>query len=87
MTSNPAQQRPYRPQLRQPLVAELIADTIRTRILRREPGYEESLPKQETLLDEFQVSKPSIREALRILETEGLVRVRRDSYLLRRADR
>lgn len=79
MTSDTAQQQPYRPQLRQPLVAELIADTIRSRILRREPGYEEHLPKQETLLDEFKVSKPSIREAMRILETEGLVRVRRGS--------
>ncbi len=66
-----------RPQLRQPLIAELIADTIRERILRGE--YDGSLPKQENLLDEFNVSKPSIREALRILETEGLIQVRRGS--------
>jgi GntR family transcriptional repressor for pyruvate dehydrogenase complex len=35
------------------------------------------LPKLEELLEEFQVSKPSLREALRILETEGLITVRR----------
>lgn len=72
-----AKRRPARTQLRQPLVAELIADAIRSRILGGVDGYEEFLPKQETLLDEFKVSKPSMREALRILETEGLIRVRR----------
>ncbi len=35
------------------------------------------LPKQEELLAEFGVSPPSLREALRILETEGLVTVQR----------
>ena len=35
------------------------------------------LPKLEELLSEFNVSKPSLREALRILETEGLITVRR----------
>ena len=33
------------------------------------------LPKQEELLAEFGVSPPCIREAFRILETEGLVTV------------
>lgn len=73
------QRRTSRPQLRQPLVAELIADTIRERILRGEYNGADSLPKQEDLLEEFNVSKPSVREALRILETEGLIRVRRGS--------
>lgn len=45
--------------------------------MRGEYGDGEFLPKQEDLLDEFKVSKPSVREALRILETEGLVHVRR----------
>lgn len=73
------ERRPSRPQLRQPLIAELIADSIRDRILKGEYDDVESLPKQEDLLEEFNVSKPSIREALRILETEGLIRVRRGS--------
>lgn len=35
------------------------------------------LPKEDELLREFPVSKPSLREAMRILEAEGLLRVRR----------
>ncbi len=55
----------------------MIADELRSRILRGELRDGDLLPKQEELLDEFQVSKPSVREAFRILETEGLVTVRR----------
>ncbi len=55
----------------------MIADELRTRILTGELHDGDLLPKQEELLDEFQVSKPSVREAFRILETEGLVTVRR----------
>ncbi|HWL42715.1 MAG TPA: FCD domain-containing protein [Ilumatobacter sp.] len=64
-------------QLRQPRLAELIAGVLRDRIMRGDYRDGEVLPKQEDLLTEFRVSKPSIREALRVLETEGLVHVRR----------
>lgn len=64
-------------QLRQPRLAEMVADVLRQRILDAELPDGASLPKQEDLLGEFDVSKPSIREALRILETEGLITVRR----------
>ncbi len=37
------------------------------------------LPTQDQLVSDFGVSYPSVREALRILETEGLVTVRRGS--------
>lgn len=66
-----------RTQLRQPRLAELVADELRDRILSAEQLDGGLLPKQEDLLDEFRVSAPSIREALRILETEGLVTVLR----------
>lgn len=58
-------------------MAELIASALRDRILQG--GIEDgaSLPKQEELMAEFGVSHPSVREALRILETEGFVTVRR----------
>lgn len=69
--------RPQRSQLRQPRLAEMVADRLRGRILDGELGDGDLLPKQEELLAEFQVSKPSIREALRILETEGLITVQR----------
>ncbi|WP_019930684.1 FadR/GntR family transcriptional regulator [Nocardia sp. BMG111209] len=56
-------------------IAETVAAELRTRILAGDDDYR--LPTQDQLVKEFGVSYPSIREALRILETEGLVTVRR----------
>jgi GntR family transcriptional regulator, transcriptional repressor for pyruvate dehydrogenase complex len=67
----------HRRQLSQPRVAEMIADTLRRRILDGELNDGDVLPKVDDLLVEFPVSKPSIRESMRILETEGLISVRR----------
>jgi GntR family transcriptional repressor for pyruvate dehydrogenase complex len=64
-------------QLRQPRLAEMVADVLRRRILAGQLADGSMLPKQEELIDEFGVSKPSMREALRILETEGLITVQR----------
>jgi len=64
-------------QLSQPRVAEMVADILRTRIVDGDLADGELLPKQDDLLEEFPVSRPSIREAMRILETEGLISVRR----------
>jgi GntR family transcriptional repressor for pyruvate dehydrogenase complex len=64
-------------QLRQPKLAEIVADVVRRRILDGELADGEMLPTQEIFLNEFAVSKPSMREALRILEAEGLITVRR----------
>jgi len=61
-------------------VAELVATSLRERIVVGDIADGEILPKQEELLAEFGVSKPSLREALRILEAEGLVQVRRGKY-------
>jgi DNA-binding FadR family transcriptional regulator len=63
--------------MRAPHVAELAADVLRNRILDGELADGDELPKQEDLLREFGISRPSIREALRILEAEGLISVRR----------
>lgn len=64
-------------QLRQPRIADLIASRLRSRIVNGEIADGKLLPKQDELLEEFEVSRPSLREALRILETEGLITVRR----------
>ncbi len=63
--------------IRQPRVAEILASRLRDDILsgRRKEG--DVLPSQEHLLDEFGVSPPALREAIHILETDGLVSVRR----------
>jgi DNA-binding FadR family transcriptional regulator len=56
-------------------IAETVAAELRARILAGDDDYR--LPTQDQLVQDFGVSYPSIREALRILETEGLVTVRR----------
>lgn len=56
-------------------IAETVAAELRASILAGDDNYR--LPTQDQLVKEFGVSYPSIREALRILETEGLVTVRR----------
>jgi DNA-binding FadR family transcriptional regulator len=66
-----------RHQLRQPRLAEMVARDLRDRILSGELADGSLLPKQDELLEEFGVSLPPIREALRILETEGLITVQR----------
>jgi GntR family transcriptional repressor for pyruvate dehydrogenase complex len=66
-----------RRQIRQPRLADLVAGELRERILTGQLPDGGLIPKQEDLLEEFGVSAPPVREALRILETEGLVRVRR----------
>lgn len=58
-------------------IAETVAAELRERILGGSDT--DRLPTQDQLVKEFGVSYPSVREALRILETEGLVTVRRGS--------
>ncbi len=60
-----------------PKAAELVANQIRGAIARGELVAEQRLAPQPDLADQFDVSAPTMREALRILETEGLVRVQR----------
>jgi len=61
-------------------LAEQVADHLRHRILVGELADGSLLPKEAELRAEYPVSKPSIREAMRILEAEGLVTVRRGKH-------
>jgi GntR family transcriptional repressor for pyruvate dehydrogenase complex len=63
--------------VRQESVSQLVANVLRDRIISGRLANGSLLPPLDSLLLEFNVSKPSIREALRILETEGLVTVKR----------
>lgn len=58
-------------------VAEGLADVLRDRILDGGMRDGDLLPKQSELLAQYQVGKTTLRQAIRILETEGLVAVRR----------
>jgi GntR family transcriptional regulator, transcriptional repressor for pyruvate dehydrogenase complex len=64
-------------QLRQPRLAEIVAASLRDDILSGRLKEGDLLPRQEHLFQEFRVSLPAVREAMRILETEGLISVRR----------
>lgn len=66
-------------QLHQPRLAEVVAGILRARIVDGTLADGSRLPKQDELLREFRVSRPSLREALRILEAEGLIVVQRGS--------
>lgn len=54
-----------------------IAAELRTRIAEGALAPGEPLPVEDDLTEAFGCSKPVVREALRILETEGLVEVKR----------
>lgn len=55
----------------------MVASVLRERIVSGELADGEAIGPQDDLLVEFGVSKPSMREALRILESEGLITVLR----------
>ncbi|PTR20226.1 GntR family transcriptional regulator [Rhodococcus sp. OK519] len=60
-------------------LAEQIADDLRNRILVGDLSDGSELPIEEELRAMYPVSKPTLREAMRVLEAEGLVTVRRGS--------
>ncbi len=66
-----------RRRLSAPRIADIVAGELRRQIIDGELADGDLLPRQEVLVDRFSVSLVSLREALRILETEGLVSVRR----------
>lgn len=63
--------------LRAPKTAELIATHLRRQIVRGEVKLGETLPPEPDLMAQYGVSRPTLREALRILEAESLIYVRR----------
>jgi DNA-binding FadR family transcriptional regulator len=58
-------------------VPQRIADELRALIVSGELSDGESLGREPDLVERFGVSRPSLREALRILEAEGLITVER----------
>jgi DNA-binding FadR family transcriptional regulator len=54
---------------------QLIADELRRLIVSGELSEGDSLGHEPDLIERFGVSRPSLREALRILEAEGLITV------------
>lgn len=63
--------------MRAPKTAELIASHLRRQIVRGDLKPNETLPPEQQLMEQFSVSRPTLREAFRILEAESLIGVRR----------
>ncbi len=65
--------------IRTPKTAELVADHIRGLILKGELGEGDYLQPEHQLLESLHVSRPTLREAFRVLETENFIVVVRGS--------
>lgn len=63
-----------------PKMAEVIAERFRRQIVRGELAEGETLPSEQDLQTRFGVSRPTLREAYRILESESLITVRRGAH-------
>jgi GntR family transcriptional repressor for pyruvate dehydrogenase complex len=66
--------------VRAPKTGELIATHLRRQIVRGELPPGETLPAESLLMEQYGVSRPTLREAFRILEAEALIQVRRGSH-------
>ncbi|HEY8217925.1 MAG TPA: FCD domain-containing protein [Acidimicrobiia bacterium] len=75
MTAAPAAR--ARPRVAVTKAPRLVAESLRERILDGEFAPDALLPATEALVDEYGVSRPTVREALNVLEADGLVRLRR----------
>jgi DNA-binding FadR family transcriptional regulator len=61
---------------RAPKTGELVASHLRRQIVRGELRPGETLPLETQLMEQYGVSRPTLREAFRILESETLISVR-----------
>lgn len=58
-------------------VADLVASRLRKMIARGELTQNDWLPTEPELMTQFGVSRPTLREAFRLLESDGLIQIRR----------
>jgi GntR family transcriptional repressor for pyruvate dehydrogenase complex len=65
--------------IRSPKTAELVAGTLRRMVVDGQLKEGDFLPNEAELMAHFSVSRPTLREAVRVLESERLVEVRRGS--------
>lgn len=65
--------------IRSPKTAELVAQSLRRRIVSGELTEGDFLPNETELMTQFGVSRPTLREGIRVLESDRLVEVRRGS--------
>src|SRR5258707_7489369 len=59
-----------------PKASDVLADDLRERILLGEFPEGTALPTERDLVAQTQMSRATVREALRILEVQGLIRIK-----------
>ncbi len=63
--------------LREPKMADRVATVLRRMFIRGEITEGTMLPPESELMERFGVSRPTLREAFRVLESESLIEVHR----------
>ncbi|MCV7280143.1 FadR family transcriptional regulator [Mycolicibacterium flavescens] len=63
--------------LREPKMADRVATVLRRMFIRGEIAEGTMLPPESELMERFGVSRPTLREAFRVLESESLIVVQR----------
>lgn len=66
--------------VRVPKAGELVAASLRRRIITGELEVGDPLPTEAILMEQFGVSRPTLREAFRILESEAIITVLRGAH-------
>jgi DNA-binding FadR family transcriptional regulator len=66
-----------RSRVRIPKAAEIVSKVLRDQIVRGQIAEGTTLAPEWELMERFGVSRPSLREAIRILESEGLITIQR----------
>ncbi|MGE4251766.1 MAG: FadR/GntR family transcriptional regulator, partial [Parvibaculaceae bacterium] len=74
MSSTKAPSR-HPPPVRRPKLSNLIADDLRHRIARDRLKPGDRLPNERALVEQYDCSKGTVREALKVLEVNGLVKM------------
>jgi GntR family transcriptional regulator, transcriptional repressor for pyruvate dehydrogenase complex len=63
--------------LREPKMADRVASVLRKMFIRGEIAESTMLPPEAELMERFGVSRPTLREAFRVLESESLIKIHR----------
>jgi len=66
--------------VRVPKAGEMVAAQLRRQIVTGELREGDSLPPESALMAQFGVSRPTLREAFRILESEQIIQIRRGAH-------
>jgi len=64
-------------QVRVPKAGELVAAQLRRQIVTGELREGDALPPENALMEQFGISRPTLREAFRILESEHIIVIKR----------